>query len=176
MPTIYRLLRLSAFTVSICLLLSGCIFKADVQQGNVLDADDIEKLEPGLSKRQVLVLLGSPSIADPFHQDRWDYVSTYSRRGTSDITSRQLLLVFERDELVSIEGDYLDTLTVADDIVDEIVDGDDDEFIAPLPAGTAPQGLPTTPSDGDGGGLTALDKQSWNLGPPAQPLTVNAPT
>ena len=29
-----------------------------------------------MSKQQVLTLLGSPSIADPFHHDRWDYTAT----------------------------------------------------------------------------------------------------
>lgn len=134
-----------------CLTLSGCnlVFKADVQQGNVLDAEDIERLEPGLTKRQVIVLLGSPSISDPFHQDRWDYVSSYSRRG-EDITRNQLLLTFERDELVSIEGDYLDSLTLAVDAADELAEGRDSEQVAPTDATTAPSGLPTTPSDGDG--------------------------
>ncbi len=129
----------------------GLIYKTDVQQGNVLDADDIERVELGMSKRQVLLLLGSPSVSDPFHQDRWDYVSTYSPRG-GDQTLRKLRLNFDRDELVSITGDYLDSLTVADDAAEQLT-GDQDELpdrgiedLSSIPD------LPTTPSDGDGSG------------------------
>lgn len=135
-------------------LISGCnlVYKADIQQGNVLDAEDIERVEVGMSKRQVALLLGSPSISDPFHQDRWDYVATYAPRGT-DQTLKQLRLNFERDELISIEGDYLNSLTVANDVLDflegnkSVVTDRDDE-------GAPPEGpaLPTTPSDGDGSG------------------------
>jgi len=134
--------------------LSGCglVFKADIQQGNVLDADDIERVELGMTKRQVLLLLGSPSVSDPFHQDRWDYVSSYAPRGSSDQELRQLRLDFNRDELVSITGDYLDSLTVAGDAAEALTGNKtelperDVEDLSNIPD------FPTTPSDGDGSG------------------------
>ncbi len=88
-------------------LLAGCgvIYKVDVYQGNLLDADSVEQLKPGLSKRQVLALLGSPSVSDPFHQSRWDYVATISKRG-SEPEVKNLSLRFDGDQLVTIEGDY----------------------------------------------------------------------
>lgn len=108
------------------IFLSACnrslVYKQDIQQGNVLDAEDIEALSLGMSKRQVLVLLGSPSIADPFHQDRWDYVSTWAPRG-GKFTRKHLKLSFENDALASIDGDYLDSLTVANAEADEIEKG-----------------------------------------------------
>lgn len=140
---------LSIVTLSAC----GIVYKADIQQGNVLDADDIERVELGMSKRQVLLLLGSPSIADPFHQDRWDYVATYAPRGNSrNQTLRQLRLSFERDELTEITGDYLDSLTIADQAAEELTDDSPElpdrgiEDLSNIPD------LPTTPSDGDGSG------------------------
>lgn len=88
-------------------LLAGCgvIYKVDVYQGNLLDADAVEQLKPGLTKRQVLALLGSPSVADPFHQSRWDYVATISKRG-SEPEVKNLSLRFDGDQLTTIEGDY----------------------------------------------------------------------
>ena len=143
---------LSAFILSSSLL-AGCglIYKADVQQGSVIDSEDIERLEPGLTKRQVIVLLGTPSISDPFHQDRWDYVSSYSRRG-QDITRNQLLLTFENDELVTIEGDYLDSLTLAVDAADALTNGRNTLPNEPSEPINNQPSLPTTPSDGDGSG------------------------
>lgn len=96
-----------ALSLVIGLLLSGCgiIYKVNVYQGNLLEAKNVEQLKPGLTKRQVHALLGSPSIQDPFHQKRWDYVSTVSRRG-SDPEIKNLVLTFEGDILATIEGDY----------------------------------------------------------------------
>ncbi|MCK7593121.1 outer membrane protein assembly factor BamE [Pseudomarimonas salicorniae] len=87
--------------------LAGCgvIYKVDVYQGNLLRATDIEQLKTGLNKRQVIALLGTPSVADPFHQSRWDYLATVSQRG-SKTEVKNLVLKFEGEQLVSIEGDY----------------------------------------------------------------------
>lgn len=90
--------------------LSGCadwVYRQDIQQGNVLEEEDLNQLALGMTKRQVAVLLGSPSVQSPFHADRWDYVNTYARRGQAFV-SRTLTLVFAEDALVSIEGNYLD--------------------------------------------------------------------
>jgi len=95
-------------------LAAGCniVYKQDIQQGNILDKEDVEKLRTGMTKRQVLNLLGSPSIDDPFHHDRWDYVATYAPRG-ANMDRTRLTLRFEQDALASIEGDYLDSVNIA---------------------------------------------------------------
>jgi len=90
-----------------CALLSACnlIYTADIQQGNILDQKLIDQLRPGMTKRQVSLILGTPAIASPFHRDEWDYVNTYKRRG--EIVDRKLLsLKFDEDRLTRIEGDY----------------------------------------------------------------------
>ncbi len=94
--------------------LSACnlVYKQDVQQGNVLDEDNVAQLELGMTKRQVLVLLGSPSVQSPFHANRWDYVNTFARRG-GDPIKRVLTLRFEDERLVSVEGSFLEQDTVA---------------------------------------------------------------
>jgi len=98
--------------VSLALIfgLSACadlVYRQDIQQGNVLEEDDLNQLQLGMTKRQVAVLLGSPSVSSPFHADRWDYVNTYARRG-EDFVSRTLTLVFVDDALTAIEGNYLE--------------------------------------------------------------------
>ncbi len=60
-----------------------------------------------MTKRQVAVLLGSPSVKSPFHDDRWDYVNTYARESTN-LVSRTLTLIFVDDKLALVEGNYLD--------------------------------------------------------------------
>jgi len=87
--------------------LSGCglIYKVDAQQGNLFDASTVEALKPGMSKRQVLLVMGSPAVISPFDQDRWDYVSSI-RRGRGKMESKDLVLYFENDQLARIDGDY----------------------------------------------------------------------
>lgn len=88
--------------------LGGCgvIYKPDVQQGNLLDARNVQQLKPGMSKEQVLALLGSPSVTSPFAQSRWDYVATMQQRG-GKILERTLTLYFNNDTLVRTDGDFL---------------------------------------------------------------------
>lgn len=87
--------------------LSGCgvIYRPDVQQGSLLSKTTVDQLKPGMSKRQVTLLLGTPSVTSPFESDRWDYVSSIQRRG-GKIKTKNLSLTFENDALAKIEGDY----------------------------------------------------------------------
>ena len=93
--------------LSIATLLGGCglIYKVDVYQGSLLDKKQVDQLKPGLSKRQVYALLGSPAVQDPFHQSRWDYVASAQKRG-GEIEVKNLVLTFDGENLASIEGDY----------------------------------------------------------------------
>ena len=88
-------------------LLGGCgiIYKVDVYQGSLLEKRNVDQLKPGLTKRQVYALLGSPSVSDPFHQERWDYTATVSKRG-GDTEVKNLVLTFDGDVLASVDGDY----------------------------------------------------------------------
>ena len=102
------LLRLIAL-IALCALipLSGCgvLYKLDVQQGNLFGKEQVETLKPGMSKRQVQLVMGSPSIISPFDKDRWDYVSSI-KRGRGKMESKDLVLYFENESLARIEGDY----------------------------------------------------------------------
>ncbi len=82
------------------------IYKPDVQQGNLLIGKNVSELKPGLTKQQVLALLGSPSVVSPFSQNRWDYVATMQNRG-GKVQERTLTLFFDNDTLVRTEGDFM---------------------------------------------------------------------
>lgn len=92
-------------------LLAGCssavpsFYKLDVRQGNYIDPASVERLQIGMSKRQVQFLLGTPLINDPFHQQRWDYLYSFRPEGGDEIDKRHLKLFFEGDTLARIEGD-----------------------------------------------------------------------
>jgi outer membrane protein assembly factor BamE len=100
-------MRLIALSLVTALATAGCgiLYKVDVYQGNLLDERNVEQLQTGMNKRQVMTLLDSPSIRDPFNQHRWDYAATISRDG-DDPEIKNLVLTFEGDTLASIDGDY----------------------------------------------------------------------
>lgn len=99
------LIRLLFCTVFTLFAASGCglIYKQNIQQGNAIEQDDLDELYEGMNRRQVLFVLGTPSIMDPFQKDRWDYVQTFSRRG-GDPVQRTVTLRFEDDLLTEIIG------------------------------------------------------------------------
>jgi len=101
----FKMLRLSGSLLLALSVSSACglIYKQNIQQGNALEQEDLDELYIGMNKRQVSFVLGSPAIHDPFHQQRWDYIQTYSRRG-GKMTQRTVTLRFEEDLLVEIIG------------------------------------------------------------------------
>jgi len=98
-------IRLLVALLLITTLSTGCnlIYKQNIQQGNAIEQDDLDELYVGMNQRQVLFVLGTPSVKDPFNQARWDYVQTFSRRG-GDPVMRTVTLRFEDGLLSAIEG------------------------------------------------------------------------
>lgn len=92
------------------------VYRIDVQQGNVVDQDMINKLRPGMDKNQVKYVMGTPLIKDPFHNNRWDYIYIMEP-GKGERTQRHITLFFENEKLAYIEGDVK---TVDHPIVEDI--------------------------------------------------------
>ena len=93
-------------------LLSGCnkdkipgVYRIDIQQGNAVTQDMLNKLKPGMTKTQVAYVMGTPLIIDTFHPNRWDYVYTF-HPGNGQREERKVTVYFTDDEKLShIEGD-----------------------------------------------------------------------
>ncbi|HKA42324.1 MAG TPA: outer membrane protein assembly factor BamE [Burkholderiales bacterium] len=81
-------------------------YKIDIQQGNVVTQDMVEKLKPGMTPSQVRFILGTPLVVDTFHKDRWDYVYRYERAGRLQ-EHRRIVVVFQDEKLARIEGDVI---------------------------------------------------------------------
>lgn len=76
--------RSPAALLAAAALLGGCEYllpegielgqhRVTVQQGNALEEAAIRELRLGMTQKQVLFLLGTPTVRDPFHAERWDY-------------------------------------------------------------------------------------------------------
>ena len=81
------------------------MYRPEIQQGNIVTQEAVNRLKPGMSKRRVRFLLGSPMLTDTFHPDRWNYVYTLGK-GSRIAEEKRLVLFFEDDRLTRLEGDY----------------------------------------------------------------------
>ncbi len=79
-------------------------YKIDIEQGNVLTKEVVNRIRPGMTKRQVKFILGTPIIASSFHKHRWDYVYSLKKGGKKKITTKTMSLFFLNDRIVRIEG------------------------------------------------------------------------
>ena len=81
-------------------LASGCVYRANISQGNLVKEEDIAQLEIGMTRNQVRFLLGTPMVDDPFHVNRWDYIY-YLRIGRRQAVAKRWVSVFFEDGVVS---------------------------------------------------------------------------
>lgn len=101
-----KFLLISILSLSIsCSYLPSLPYKIDIQQGNVVTEEMVEKLRLGMTRSQVRFVLGSPLITDVFHNNRWDYVYSLAPSGRLSEKHR-LSIFFDGDLLTHIEGDF----------------------------------------------------------------------
>ena len=82
---------------------AGCIYRMDIQQGNLLDPEQVDQVEVGMTRSQVRFLLGTPMVIDAFDPDRWDYVYSLRRGHSRKVARRHLVVWFDGDTVARIE-------------------------------------------------------------------------
>ena len=91
------------------LLTSSCVYRPDLQQGNLLNIENIDRIQINMTKSQIKYLLGGPVIGTPYEDNRWDYIYLYQPRMDtgSNINSQRywLIIYFENEKVVKIEKD-----------------------------------------------------------------------
>lgn len=104
----------SLLAIAVSMSLAACSYKPsfineykiDIQQGNVLTQEMVAQLKPGQTRDQVRFILGSPMVADVFHQWQWDYIYRYQSGKTGQVESRRLSVFFGKDgRLERVGGD-----------------------------------------------------------------------
>lgn len=110
-----KIILLIAFSIFISGINSGCakradgsvkiplVYRIDIQQGNVIDQEMIDKLEPGMDKAKVRFIMGTPLLQDPFHSNRWEYIYSYEP-GNGNREQRHLAVHFKDDKLTHLDG------------------------------------------------------------------------
>ncbi|SDJ92627.1 outer membrane protein assembly factor BamE [Microbulbifer yueqingensis] len=108
MPKAVKVLAIA----SLCALISACslfqfpgVHKIKVQQGNIITQEMVDQLQPGMTRRQVRFVLGTPLLEDTFNADRWDYVNRV-REPDGEVTQKRLSVFFNGDILIATSGDW----------------------------------------------------------------------
>ncbi|TFH85683.1 outer membrane protein assembly factor BamE [Billgrantia azerbaijanica] len=98
--------------ISALALLGGCsyvgVYKRDLPQGNLVTEEMVAQLQPGMSRQQVVNVMGRPLLEAPFDANQWDYVFRLDE-AYGDVQQRRVTLTFADDgRLTDIrrEGDF----------------------------------------------------------------------
>ncbi|CBV44047.2 outer membrane protein assembly factor BamE [Halomonas elongata] len=114
-----KLTRTVTLTVALTLV-SGCsyfgVYKRDLAQGNLVTSAMAEQLQPGMTRQQVVNLMGSPMLEAPFDAQQWDYVYRLDK-AYGGVEQRRLTLTFQGNRLADIDrhGDFSRPPSVADE-------------------------------------------------------------
>ncbi len=103
------------------------VYRIDVEQGNIVTQEMADQLQPGMSRRQVRFILGTPLVEDPFNLDRWDYPYRRSN-GTTILDDSSFTVVFDGDSLADVRGDYVPVAFGGSPPPELGPEGEDDSF------------------------------------------------
>lgn len=78
---------------------AGCVYRINIQQGNFLDEETVDQVEPGWTRSQVRFLLGTPMVSDVFHTNRWDYVYYFKRGRSRKVERHHFIVYFDGDNV-----------------------------------------------------------------------------
>lgn len=94
------------FLTFFCLALaSGCVYRANISQGNLIKQEDLDQAAIGMTRSQIRYLLGTPMITDPFKRNRWDYVYYVTIGRHSAVQKRWVSVYFEDEKVSEIRTD-----------------------------------------------------------------------
>ncbi|WP_035572217.1 outer membrane protein assembly factor BamE [Halomonas halocynthiae] len=105
-----KLIKIIALTAAVSLI-SGCsyfgVYKRDLAQGNLITNDMASQLQPGMTRQQVLNLMGTPLLKSSFDANEWDYMYRLDE-AYGGIEQRSLTLTFNGNQLANIQrhGDF----------------------------------------------------------------------
>ncbi|MDH4167537.1 MAG: outer membrane protein assembly factor BamE [Gammaproteobacteria bacterium] len=130
--------------VGVALGSAGCVYRPNIQQGNLVKTEDIDQVTAGMTRSQVRYLLGTPMLADPFDPQRWDYIYTLKRGREKGRDRGHFIVRFEGDKVSRVEKPGLPVLPP----VNKPQPATPAEAEAPAPAeGTAPARPPVAAVD-----------------------------
>lgn len=99
--------KASIVLLACSLALSACIkpYQPNVQQGNIINNSNLTEIRYGMTKQEVLFILGTPMVIDPFNEQRWDYFYSNRNQRKGETAQRLITAIFDGDKLIELNGD-----------------------------------------------------------------------
>ncbi|MEZ5538769.1 MAG: outer membrane protein assembly factor BamE [Pseudomonadales bacterium] len=103
--TLIRLLLPCCLAMAVAACSFPGVYHLTVQQGNVVSQDMVNQLQPGMDKRQIRYIMGTPLLIDSFEDNRWDYFYSL-KNGDNEYSRERLTLYFSNDILTNLQGNF----------------------------------------------------------------------
>lgn len=108
-----KISKIPFFAAFFVFLLAGCqyfqfpgVHKINIQQGHIITGEMIDQLNPGMNRRQVRYVLGTPIAEDLFKNERWEYYYSL-KMGNGRFYQRKLTVFFDGDIFTHYTGENL---------------------------------------------------------------------
>ncbi len=89
-----------------CSVLEKLVYRIDINQGNYVEQEAVDKLKFGMTKEQVRYVLGSPMLIENGYPDTWYYIYHHVA-GHKDAVQKNLVVSFNNQgSLLNIDGDF----------------------------------------------------------------------
>ncbi len=105
-------MRSATCLVLMLFLLSACAgdpfwlpraHKISVQQGNLLNEQQLAQVTIGMDREKVRELIGTPVVNTPFLPNRWDYLFTRGPAGSA-VKARRVSIIFKDNAVAQIDS------------------------------------------------------------------------
>lgn len=77
------------------------VYKPDIAQGNILEPEQVAKIQVGMSAAEVHQILGTPALRDIFHRNQRDTYVFYDKRGKAKAFEHILVILYDADGRVA---------------------------------------------------------------------------
>ncbi|CAH0524916.1 outer membrane protein assembly factor BamE [Vibrio hippocampi] len=89
-----------------CSVIEKIVYRIDINQGNFVEQESVDKLRVGMTKEQVRFVLGSPMLVENGYPNTWYYIQ-HTTKGHDDSEQKNLVVNFDQTgALKDISGDY----------------------------------------------------------------------
>jgi outer membrane protein assembly factor BamE len=102
-----KIIILKLLATCIILSLVGCsqsqwLYRENIQQGNIITSELVQKMRVGMSKEAIRDILGPPLLIDTFNDNRWTYIYTL-KTSKGKYIERHVVIYFKNNRANQIK-------------------------------------------------------------------------
>ncbi|WP_348666055.1 outer membrane protein assembly factor BamE [Arsenophonus symbiont of Ornithomya chloropus] len=87
------------FLITGCSIIENFIYHPDINQGNYFTIKDLSKIKLGMTKEQIIYILGTPMLKEPFGAQIWYYI-LYQKNSHQKAQQKTLILTFNEKSVL----------------------------------------------------------------------------